>query len=264
MTFTLNKDRNSLIGLSVTSTLAVFFVTSLAIAETDTNRSKLPQNQNVEMPLVSNQPEENRAQENKISKAKINITDKPVDNSKGDTSEKSESHNSKGKKNRKQLSEGSLEKVMATVPNRPERAVLGYVERAMILPYKVIFDAKLDTGADFSSLNATDVEEYEQDGKKWVSFTVTNRYGDSARVKSPIIRVATIKGHHKNQKRLVIELGLCLNSNYMVEEVNLVNRSKFEYQMLIGRSFLAGKAFIDPASAYLSDPNCKEPKYNRF
>ena len=142
------------------------------------------------------------------------------------------------------------------IPERPKRDILGWIEKAMILPYKVVFDAKLDTGADFSSINATEVDEFERDGKQLVSFTVTKRYGDEARIESPVLRVATIKGHHRNQKRLVIELGLCVNSTYMKDEVNLVNRSKFDYQMLIGRSFLAGKAFIDPASAYLSDPRC--------
>ena len=61
----------------------------------------------------------------------------------------------------------------------------------------------------------------------------------------------------KPQTRLAIYLGICLGSSYEEAEVNLVDRSDFNYQMLIGRSFLKGNAIIDPSLKYTTKPNCK-------
>jgi hypothetical protein len=140
--------------------------------------------------------------------------------------------------------------------NPSKRKVLGWVERVVLLPYNFTVHAKLDSGADYSSLGASDVEEFDKDGSKWVSFILRNRYGDEVKIERPIVRTATIKGHVKNTKRRVVTIGICVSDIFMEEEVNLVDRDKFEYQMLVGRSFLAGRAYIDPASVYLSDPIC--------
>jgi hypothetical protein len=137
-----------------------------------------------------------------------------------------------------------------------ERRVFGWVEKVKIMPYNLEIHAKLDTGADFSSLGVKDLQEFEKDGKPWVSFTVKNRDGIEAKISRPVIRTAIIKGHAKNSKREVVRLGICVGDFYMEEEVNLVNRGKFEFQMLVGRSYLAGKAVVDPASMYLVDAQC--------
>ena len=52
-------------------------------------------------------------------------------------------------------------------------------------------------------------------------------------------------------------MAICLGSHYMETDVNLVDRSNFDYQMLIGRNFLAGNVLIDPASTYVAEPACQ-------
>ena len=42
-----------------------------------------------------------------------------------------------------------------------------------------------------------------------------------------------------------------------IAEVSLVNRGKFNYEMLVGRRFLAGDFIVDPATTYTLDPSCK-------
>ena len=44
----------------------------------------------------------------------------------------------------------------------------------------------------------------------------------------------------------------------MEEEVNLADRTNFDYQMLIGRSFLSGNVLIDPSLQYSFEPNCTD------
>ena len=140
-----------------------------------------------------------------------------------------------------------------------EKEVLGWQEKARIFPGELVIHAKLDTGADFSSLDATDIVEFKKDDKQtFVRFTITNRYGKHETLERPLRRIALIKrAEGKTQKRAVVLLGICVGTSYMEEEVNLINRSKFSNQMLIGRSFLAGKAMIDPAVTYTVEPNCQ-------
>jgi hypothetical protein len=141
-----------------------------------------------------------------------------------------------------------------------EKEVLGWQEKVRIYPGDLVLHAKLDSGADFSSLDAADIAQFEKNGDKWVRFTVANRYGKETKVERPVRRTALIKRQEgKTQKRSVILLGLCVGTSYMEEEVNLISRTKFSNQILIGRSFLAGKVIVDPAMTYTTEPNCQVP-----
>lgn len=57
----------------------------------------------------------------------------------------------------------------------------------------------------------------------------------------------------------MVALGICLGGYRRIAEVNLVNRARFEYPMLIGRSFLANDFLVDPGATLLLEPRC-EPR----
>lgn len=140
-----------------------------------------------------------------------------------------------------------------------EKEIVGYLEKVRIFPEDILIHVKLDTGADISAVNAQDIVGFEKNGQEWVRFTVRNRFGEEIRLEREVKRIARIKQHSdstKSQKRYVVNLGICLGSAYMEEEVSLVNRSQFKVQMLLGRSFLGGNVVIDPAQTYLAEPNC--------
>lgn len=140
-----------------------------------------------------------------------------------------------------------------------EKRVVGWVEKVKLLPGKLTIHAKLDTGAESASLHASDVEDFEKDGRTWVRFKVRNRYGETATIEKELVRTAFIKRHSgKDQKRAVIRMGICLADTFMEADVNLVDRAHFDYQMLIGRNFLAGNVLLDPSRTYTSEPSCKE------
>ncbi|RMG43035.1 MAG: hypothetical protein D6719_04615 [Candidatus Dadabacteria bacterium] len=143
-----------------------------------------------------------------------------------------------------------------------EKEILGWVEKVKIYPPRLILHAKLDTGADYSSLHARNITEFKRNGQDWVSFVVVNRYGNTIRLEKEVIRHALIKRHGgKHQKRSVIRLGICVGNTYMEHDVNLVDRRNFDYQMLIGRKFLAGNIIVDPAVTYTAEPRCKIPEH---
>lgn len=145
---------------------------------------------------------------------------------------------------------------LATAQNKQ---VVGWVERVRIYPGGLIFRAKLDTGAKNSSLNASHITEFKRDGEQWVRFEVTDLHNNTVTIERKAHRVAKIKNNHgKPQERLAVRLGICLGNIYKEVEVNLVDRSDFIYQMLIGRSFIHGNLIVDPSIKYTAKPTCKD------
>jgi hypothetical protein len=139
-----------------------------------------------------------------------------------------------------------------------DKQLVGWLEKVHIYPGNLVIHAKLDTGAKYSSLNASHLTEFTRNGEQWVRFKVISRYGKTVTFERKVQRVVKIKRHGaKPQIRFAIRLGICLGGSYEEAEVNLVDRSDFNYQMLIGRSFLKGKVIIDPSLKYTTKPNCK-------
>ena len=138
------------------------------------------------------------------------------------------------------------------------KQLVGWLEKVRIYPGNLDIRAKLDTGAKYSSLNASHLAEFMRNGEQWIRFKVTSRYGKTVTFERKVQRVVKIKRHGaRPQIRFAIRLGICLGGSYEDAEVNLVDRSDFNYQMLIGRSFLKGKVIIDPSLKYTTKPICK-------
>jgi len=73
-----------------------------------------------------------------------------------------------------------------------------------------------------------------------------------------VTRMARIKRHFgKEQVRYVVKLGICLGSVYREAEVTLVDRTGFNYPLLVGRNFLKDDFLIDPSATFLNKPDCK-------
>ncbi len=139
-----------------------------------------------------------------------------------------------------------------------QRPLVGWIEQIALTRGSIILNAKLDTGADYSSLHAHDIQEFEKDGEVWVRFDVTDRVGRSFPVEQRVIRTSSIKRMGgKHQRRNVIRMGICLGNTYLRSDINLVDRSDFKLQMLLGRNFLAGTVAIDPAISFTTEPDCE-------
>lgn len=135
--------------------------------------------------------------------------------------------------------------------------VCGWVERVRLEPYGIVLRAKIDTGAKNSSLNASDIEFFSKNGIEYARFRVVNDKGATAVLEHPVVREAKIKQRQgKSEQRPVIRLSICLGNVRKKVEVNLVDRSGFNYQMLIGRSFLKGDFVVDPSQTLRFKPRC--------
>ena len=135
--------------------------------------------------------------------------------------------------------------------------VFGYLENAMIMPAGFLLKAKLDTGADHSSVHAKIVERFKKNGEPWITFDVESIDGREVRLSEPVFRTASVKRLvGKPQKRPVVMLTICVGKIKRRVEVNLMDRTKLKYNLLIGRSFMSGYMAVDPAKRFTKKPSC--------
>ena len=148
----------------------------------------------------------------------------------------------------------------AAMPQAEAAPVAGWIERARISPGGIVLEAKLDSGARTSSLNAENLEQFERGGQKWMAFDVVGNDGRRAHLERPLVRVARIRSAPGvDEDRPTVTLGICVGDVYLVTEVNLVDRSNLIRPLLIGRRFLLkGHLLIDLKRRHLLEPACEQ------
>ena len=133
------------------------------------------------------------------------------------------------------------------------RTILGSVENVYLDPPGLEFSARIDTGAQTSSLNAIDIVEFERDGKPFVKFSVihpqTREMIELTRRLRHYVRVKE-RGDRESQRRPVVRMRVVLAD--IDEQINftLEDRSKFKHQVLIGRNLLRDLAIVDVSKEY--------------
>ncbi len=129
-------------------------------------------------------------------------------------------------------------------PSAHSKTVVGWLEPVSIQfeSGALVVQAKIDSGADHSSLHAKNIQGFTKNDQAWLRFTTVQQ----RMVEAPIFRETKIKTKRGGlQARPVILLNTCLAGLTRSIEVNLIDRSKFSTPMLIGRSALSGFV-IDP------------------
>jgi hypothetical protein len=132
--------------------------------------------------------------------------------------------------------------------------VLGWREKVLITPHDFEMVAKLDTGADRTSIHAENIKI--TDGR--VSFVTTNHKGEKLKIVRPLLASTLIKRHgYKSQARPVIKLGFCIGKTYIEGKVSLTNRRRYTTFLLLGREILQYFAVVDPSlEMQHTEPGC--------
>jgi len=134
-----------------------------------------------------------------------------------------------------------------------EKIVVGEVEDVLLLPWGIKLPARIDTGAALSSLDARDLKV--EDG--FVSFKLGKQYG-GMQLRFPIIDWLDIRSAETSERRPIVEVELCIGSKRVRTRVNLNDRSKVRYPLLIGRNTLKENFVVDCMQERCSPPSCPE------
>ena len=138
---------------------------------------------------------------------------------------------------------------------------IGWIEPVKIIPEGMVVEAKIDTGADNSSLDVVEWQKLDRNGTPWIRFEVINNQGKTQAFERPFERFARIKRKGtESLKRPVINLALCIGQQQFLAPVNLAKRKKFKYRMLIGRSFLKHRFLVDSGRKLTTTPGCQVQK----
>ncbi|MGD2031892.1 MAG: ATP-dependent zinc protease [Gammaproteobacteria bacterium] len=140
-----------------------------------------------------------------------------------------------------------------------DKEILGWIETALVTSERIKVKAKLDTGAKTTSLHAINIKRFKRDGRRMVRFTIEDpETGELLEMERPLVRSVRIKESigDEHSRRPVVELWLCVGSIGREVEVNLVDRSRFIYPLLIGRSAMAGLIVVDSEETFTLPPDC--------
>ncbi len=125
----------------------------------------------------------------------------------------------------------------------------GWLEGVLLQPWNIRMRAKLDTGAKTSSLHAVDIRRFKKEGEQWVRFYTGTK--SLVKIEMPLVRDVKIKDHKlKAAVRPVVEMTFCLHNQLFTSEFSLIDRSPFNYPILLGRTMLQQGIIVDPSITF--------------
>ncbi|MBC3954171.1 MULTISPECIES: ATP-dependent zinc protease [Pseudomonas] len=153
------------------------------------------------------------------------------------------------------------------------KTVYGLNEYARLTDIDLEVAAKLDTGAKTASLSAREIKHFKRNGESWVRFYLAIDDSHAHPIERPLARVSKIKrraddrdpdDEKKYTARPVISLTVCMGEVLRTIEVNLTDRSAFQYPLLIGSEALKRfDALVDPSLKYAAGkPGCASVAQN--
>ena len=136
--------------------------------------------------------------------------------------------------------------------------ILGWVENVYLPDPGLELKAKMDSGAETSSLDARIVKNFRQYGKRWVRFAITDpATGEEyVMVRERVRTIGVVQHEGNNQVRPTVMIEVCIADRVLDVEVSLIDRSEFSYRLLLGRRALKSVALVDPGNTYLTRPQC--------
>lgn len=128
------------------------------------------------------------------------------------------------------------------------KLVVGELEDFYLVGPELVHVARIDSGAETSSLDARDITRFERDGNNWVRFDVpVPESDDFVTMESEISRRVKIiqSSADEAEKRVVVELQFMIGNHRQQAEFTLTDRSHLSHTVLVGRNILRDVMLID-------------------
>jgi len=138
-----------------------------------------------------------------------------------------------------------------------QKRVVGWKEHAA-LPDLKIKDviAKMDTGANLASIDASEIKYSTKSGVKHVNFKVMKRNNTVRKTTAPLAGFKRIKSSNGDvERRPYIKTTLLVDGISKKIELTLTDRGPMDYTMLIGRKALGRRWVVNPSVSFLTKPN---------
>ena len=131
--------------------------------------------------------------------------------------------------------------------------VIGYIE-TVNLPELELFelDAKIDTGADSSSIHCDEVI-VEGDMVTFLLHDEVHSAYHGKKITLPIAKRSRVKSSNgKSEERIFIKTSIKLGCKTYDAEISLSNRENMKYPMLVGRRFMSQRYLVDVSHKYIT------------
>ncbi|OCH13608.1 MULTISPECIES: RimK/LysX family protein [unclassified Aliivibrio] len=134
------------------------------------------------------------------------------------------------------------------------KTIVGQIETIHIKELDTNYKARIDTGAATTSIHATNIEILGQDDESndmrdhlgdTVTFTTYNEENIASKHTGRIIKVSKIRNAQGVERRYAVRMHLQFDGKEKKIAVNLRDRSKLDYKLLIGRNWLEGDYLVD-------------------
>ena len=145
------------------------------------------------------------------------------------------------------------------VKKKREKRVVGWKENVALpdLSVKNVI-AKIDTGANLASIDASDIKIVTRDKIKYVKFKVMKRNNTVRITSAPLEGYKRIKSSNGDvEKRPYIKTTLLMDGISKKIELTLTDRGPMDYTMLIGRKALGKRWDVNPSISFLTNSNGK-------
>ena len=128
------------------------------------------------------------------------------------------------------------------------KLLVGQLEQVWMQNVNLALTARIDTGAETSSLDARNIELFERNSRRWVRFEILHpETGEPLPLERRLKRMVTIMQSNlpDSERRPVIKLGITIGTISQTAEFTLSDRSHLEYQVLVGRNILKDVMVVD-------------------
>lgn len=128
-----------------------------------------------------------------------------------------------------------------------DKQIVGLREQTMIAGINVVMNARINTNAANSVIDARNIQMFERNSEEWVRFTIYNPETREPHVlERKRLRFQTVQSANPTpDRRPVVEIRFTIGKLTQKGEFILADRSTSEYPILIGRNLLRDVMLVD-------------------
>lgn len=151
--------------------------------------------------------------------------------------------------------------LLAVPVTAAEKVVIGPTATMSVEETGLFYEARIDTGAGNTSLNAFDIEieggsakNMQDNVGKTIWFSTQNAAGEQKRLSAQIVKTSKVSNSQGTETRYMVALVVGFDGKKRKVNVNLRDRSHMDYKLLIGRNWLKDQYIVDVSEKRIIGP----------